>query len=149
MPAKRISKKYFFFAIIWMMTFMVLGIESGEGTEPTADSNPLLDTIYILSSPIVLPMLYYQLYNRVNIWFVMLTTPLLGIVMEWLLFRPADVLNESTPLEATLFFAFIWAVILVPPYFLTRLADRSRNHFVIVLSFVCIAFVSSIVSLIH
>lgn len=144
----KLSKWYFLYAILWMLIFMMFGIESGEGSQPTADSNPVLDTIFILSSPIVLPLIYYNLYRRVNMWLVFLTTPFLGIAMEWLLFKPADVLNESTPLEATFFFAWIWAVILIPPYFLTRFADKSKRNWIITTVFVVGFFLAQVVRLI-
>jgi len=98
-----LSKWYFLIAIIWTILFAMFGIESGEGTEPSSDSNPTLDTIYILSSPFVLSFLYFNLYRKINKWLVFLSTPLMGIAMEWLLFKPADVLNESSNLEATVF----------------------------------------------
>ena len=145
---KKISPWFILFTVIWTFTFSMLGIESGEGSEPTADSSPLLDTIFILASPFVLAVLYYYLYRHLKYWLVFLTAPLVGIAMEWLLFRPADVLSESNDLEATIFFACIWAVILIPPYFLTKLADRSRRNFFLVLAGIIIFFATMIIRLV-
>jgi len=143
----KLSKWYFLIAIIWTIIFAMLGIESGEGSEPTPDSNPVLDTIFILSSPFVLSFLYFNLYRRVNKWLVFLSAPLMGIVMEWLLFKPADVLNESSNLEATIFFASIWSVILIVPYFLTRFADRSKRNLLITLTIIFGLFIAQVIKL--
>ncbi len=144
----QLSKWWFLFFIIWIIVFITLGIESGEGSQPTEDSSPLLDTIYIISSPFVLGFLYYYLYRRVNKWIVFLSAPFIGMLMEWFLFRPADVLNESTTVEALWFFAWIWTVILIPPYFLTRIADRSKKHLLGVIAFVVVCFAAAIVNLV-
>lgn len=129
----KFSKWFILFSIIWTITFTVFGIESGEGNQPSADSSPLLDTIFIFASPFVMAILYYFLYKHVNKWFVFITTPLIGLAMEFLMFKPAEVLNESTTSEAALFFAIIWAVILIPPYFFTIIAQKSRKLFWLVL----------------
>jgi len=141
-------KWFFLFMIIWIITFSVFGIESGEGTEPSDDSNEVLDTIYILSSPFILSILFYFLYKNIHQYLIFLITPFLGIVMEWFLFRPADVLNESTMLEAIGFFAVIWMIILIPPYYMTILSQKSRKHFYSVLVFEILVFIGAIIYLV-
>jgi len=145
---KKMSKWFFFFSILCTISFAVSGIESGEGSQPTADSNPVLDTIYIISSPFMLSFVYYHLYKRVNIWLVFLSTPILGIIMEWLLFKPADVLNESSNLEATIFFAAIWSAILISPYLLTRLSEKSKKHFALAMLIIIGFFAFQVINLI-
>ena len=141
------SKWFFFFMIFWILTFTVFGIESGEGTEPTEDSNELLDTIYILSSPFVLSILFYFLYKNINEYIVFATTPFLGMLMEWFLFRPADVLNTSTTQEALAFFAGIWMVILIPPFYMTIISQKSKKHFYAVIAVEIIVFLIAIANL--
>ena len=118
-----------------------MGMRSGKSSPPTAESNAVLDTIYIFASPFVLSFLFYNLYRRVNQYIVFAITPILGLAMEWLLFKPADVLSESSTIEASFFFAFIWMVILIPPFYFTVLSSKSKAWFYRVLIFI-LAFLS-------
>lgn len=147
MEKTKLSKWFILFVIIWTVIFIMFGIESGEGTEPTEDSNAVLDTIYIIASPFVMAALYYFLYSKFNKWLVFLSAPLLGMAMEWLLFKPADVLNESSNLEATLFFAFIWSVILIPPYWFTIFADKSKRNLIITITLIVAFFIFQVLNL--
>ncbi len=139
---KRFSKWFFLFLLLWYFSFCIMGISSGENSEPTTDSNPVLDTIYIFVSPFVLSFIFYHLYRRINQYIVFAITPLLGLAMEWLLFKPADVLSESTNTQASFFFAFIWMAILIPPYYFTVLSSKSKGWFYGVLIFL-IAFLAT------
>jgi hypothetical protein len=143
-----LSKLFFLFTVIWIITFIVFGIESAEGTQPTEDSNELLDTIYIIGSFTLLPILFYFLYKNINEYVVFAITPFLGMAMEWFLFRPADVLSESTTTEALAFFAVIWMVILIPPYYMTIISQKSKRHLYLVLIIEILVFIGAIVSLV-
>ena len=134
------SKWFILFTVIWILTFVVFGIESAEGTQPSEDSNEILDTIYIFASFTLLPVLFYFLYKNVNQYLIFATTPFLGMAMEWFLFRPADVLNESSTIEALAFFAIIWTIILVLPYYMTIFSQKSRKHLYSVLTIEIIIF---------
>jgi hypothetical protein len=144
---REFSKWFIIFAIIWTITFTLFGIESAEGTPPSADSNELLDTIYIVGSFAILPFLFYFLYKNINQYLVFAITPILGMTMEWFLFRPADVLNESSTVEALVFFAAIWAIILIPPYYMTIISQKSKKYFIVVLIFELLVFVGGIINL--
>lgn len=141
----KLSKWFFVISIVWLLIFSMFGIQSGKNAQPTASSNTVLDTIFIILTPILLPVMYYNLYRRLNYWFVFITTPFLGIAMEWLLFKPSEVLTTRTPVGATFFFAFIWSVILIVPFLLTRFADRSKKNLIIVMVILSVLFLVQII----
>ena len=141
------SKWFILIMIIWLITFTLLGIKSGQGAKPSADSNNLLDTIYIIGSFTILPFLFYFLYKNINQYLIFLITPFLGMTMEWFLFRPSEILNQSSTAQALAFFAIIWMVILIPPYYLTLISQKSRRYFYSVLIVEILFFIGAIVNL--
>lgn len=114
----------FFGEILPVWTQPVPAGASGAKESMFASTEMLIPTVVVYT---VLATLFWWLFRRVHWLIVLFAAILLGIGMEFLLFRPEETAGPNVtddPLAALVFFIVVWPLLLVLPFCVYAKCDR-------------------------
>lgn len=129
----KISGWFIPIALIWIFAFAVTGMISEKSGPPTLDKFLRPETIIVLGAPVVITLIFYWLFKRfqrrVGFIFTFVAGGLMSIETI-ILYLNGKIDSIVGPVIFTI---LIWPILLIPPYFLTKLADKSKTWKIVIM----------------
>lgn len=116
----KISYWFVPYALLWVFAFSIFGmIDAGSGV-PTVENFFKPETILVIGAPILFAFIFYWLFNKIRSGWVVLLTLVAGAVMT------IETIHAKQGIGEIIFTILIWPILIIPPYFFTKLADKSK-----------------------
>ncbi len=137
---KQLSAWYIPINLIWVFIFSIFGIKEAGAGPPTLEKFLHWETLMVIGAPIVITLIFYWLFLKLNKWIIFSITPILGalmsieVILQSILGKPINLNGEI------IFTIIIWPIIMIPPYFFTLLADKSKRWKIAVMILLLVFF---------
>jgi len=123
---KKIPTWFFPITLLWIYAFSIFGILEAGGGLPTWEKIFHWESLMVIGAPIAAAIIFYFLFNKFKWWLVFILTLVLGALMSIEMVLQYSSGKMDSLFGEIVFTILIWPVLIIIPYFLTKLADRSK-----------------------
>lgn len=129
----KLSPWFWLINLMWIFIFSIFGIIEAGGGPPTLDKILRWESLMVLGAPILITLIFYLLFNKIKWWLVFVLTFFLGALMSIEVILQYNSGKIDNLLSEVVFTILIWPFLIMIPYFLTKLAMRSKIWLIIII----------------